>query len=45
VVLCRGASGSDVTRSDVTGSVVSHLTGSDVSHVTCPEECSAHAQP
>jgi hypothetical protein len=45
VVLCGGATGSDVTRSDVTGSVVSHVTGSDVSHVTCPEECSAHAQP
>ena len=39
VELCSGATGSDVTGSDV-----SHVTGRDVSHVTCPEICSAHAQ-
>jgi hypothetical protein len=38
VVLCGGATGSDVTGSDV-----SHMTGSDVSR--CPEVCSAHVQP
>jgi hypothetical protein len=37
VVLCGGATGSDVTGSDVTGS--------DISHVPCPEVCSAHVQP
>jgi hypothetical protein len=40
-----GATGSEVTASDVTGSDVSHETGSDVSHVPCPEVGSAHAQP
>jgi hypothetical protein len=45
VVLCGGATGSDVTGSDVTGSDVSHVTGSDASHMTFPEECSTHAQP
>ena len=40
VVMCGGATGSDVTGSDV-----SHVTGSDVSHVPCPEVCSAHVQP
>jgi hypothetical protein len=39
VVLCSGATGSDVTGSDV-----SHVTGSDVSYVPCLEVCSAHAQ-
>jgi hypothetical protein len=39
VVLCGGATGSDVTGSDV-----SHVTGSDVSHVTCPEACSRRAK-
>jgi hypothetical protein len=33
------------TRSDVTGSDISHMTGSDVSNVPCHEVCSAHAQP
>ena len=37
VVLCGGATGSDMTGSDVTGS--------DVSQVPCPEVCSTHAQP
>ena len=37
VVLCGGATGSDVTGSDV-----SHMTGSDVSR--CPEVGSAHAR-
>ena len=33
------------TRSDVTGSDISHMTGSDVSNVPCHEVYSAHAQP
>ena len=33
------------TGSHVTGNDVSHVTGSDVIHVSCPEVCSAHAQP
>jgi hypothetical protein len=48
VVLWGGATGSDMTGSDVshvTGSDVSHMTGSDVSHVPCPKVYSAHAQP
>jgi len=55
VVLCGGATGSDVTGSDVslvtgsdvshvTGSDVSHVTGSDVSHVPCPKVCSRTAK-
>jgi hypothetical protein len=39
VVLCGGATGSDVTGNDV-----SHMTGSDVSHVPCQEVCSVHTQ-
>ena len=34
VVLCGGATGSDMTGNDVTGS-----------DVPCPEVCSTHAQP
>jgi hypothetical protein len=40
VVLWGGATGSDMTGSDV-----SHMTRSDVSHVPCPEVYYAHAQP
>jgi hypothetical protein len=48
VELCGGATGSDVTRSDVshvTGSDVSQVIGSDVNHVPYLEVCSAHVQP
>jgi hypothetical protein len=37
---CDGATGSQVTGSDI-----SHVTGSDVSHMPCQEVCCAHAQP
>ena len=48
VELCGGATGSHVTRSDVshvTGSDVSQVIGSDVNHVPYLEVCSAHVQP
>jgi hypothetical protein len=38
VVLCGGATGSNMTGSDV-----SHMTGSEIGHVPCPEVFSAHA--